>query len=172
MIHIISATTAHIPVIQDIAYRTWPETFADILSSEQIDYMLDMMYSDAALNRQLQELGHAFLLAKSNKTDSFLGYISYESPYQGMAQTKIHKIYISPDAQGLGVGKALMEAVENGARARGDHWMMLNVNKYNKAEAFYQKLGFEVVGTEDIDIGSGFLMEDKVMRKRIMPDKA
>lgn len=41
------------------------------------------------------------------------------------------------------------------------------MNKHNEAEKFYKHLGFETIGTEDIDIGSGFLMEDKVMAKKI-----
>ncbi len=165
MIQLISATLEEIPIIQQIAYQTWPNTFRDILSEAQIAYMLDMMYSDGALQKQLHELGHQYLLAK--KADHYLGYLSFENNYQHQPQTKIHKIYILPEAQGLGIGKALMDATEKQAIAKGSRYLLLNVNKYNKAVQFYQRLGFEVIATEDIDIGAGFLMEDKVMRKTL-----
>lgn len=165
MIEIFEADMHQINVIQDIAYKTWPSTFGDILSTQQIDYMLNMMYSDKSLQAQLTDLKHCFLLAAEN--EMHLGFLSYETAYKGKAQTKIHKIYILPEAQGLGVGKKLMEAVEIAAMNKGDQQLVLNVNKHNAAEKFYQRLGFEIMGTEDIDIGSGFLMEDKIMAKRL-----
>ena len=39
----------------------------------------------------------------------------------------------------------------------------LNVNRYNKARQFYETIGFVVVKEEDIDIGSGYFMNDYVM---------
>lgn len=55
MITIINAQLTDIPVIQEIAKRTWPITFQNILSESQIDYMLEMMYSPQALTEQMQE---------------------------------------------------------------------------------------------------------------------
>jgi ribosomal protein S18 acetylase RimI-like enzyme len=166
MIKVTPANIDQIKIIQEIAYRTWPATFSGILSPEQIDYMLDMMYSDEALQAQISNLNHCFLLAAQG--DTYLGFLSYETPYKGEAKTKIHKIYILPEAQGLGVGKKLMETVENIALKKGDQLLLLNVNKHNEAEKFYKHLGFETIATEDIDIGSGFLMEDKIMAKKII----
>lgn len=166
MIKVTPANIDQIKIIQGIAYRTWPATFSSILSSEQIDYMLDMMYSDEALQAQISDLNHCFLLAAQG--DTYLGFLSYETPYKGEAKTKIHKIYILPEAQGLGVGKKLMETIENIALKKGDQVLLLNVNKHNEAEKFYKHLGFETIATEDIDIGSGFLMEDKIMAKKII----
>ena len=39
----------------------------------------------------------------------------------------------------------------------------LNVNRFNKAFVFYQKMGFEIVAEEDIAVGQGYLMEDYKM---------
>ncbi|WP_134089110.1 GNAT family N-acetyltransferase [Olivibacter sp. XZL3] len=168
MNHIVEAELQAISIIQDIAYKTWPRTFRNILSAAQIKYMLEMMYSTSSLTKQMQELRHRFLLAIEN--GQYVGFISYESPYKDTLQTKIHKIYILLEAQGKGVGKRLMDAVEKTAQANGDDRLLLNVNKHNEAERFYTRLGFELIGTEDIDIGSGFLMEDKIMAKRLSPD--
>jgi ribosomal protein S18 acetylase RimI-like enzyme len=43
----------------------------------------------------------------------------------------------------------------------------LNVNRYNKARFFYEKLGFVIMKEEDIDIGSGYYMIDYVMEKKL-----
>ena len=76
MITIINAQLTDIPVIQEIAKRTWPITFQNILSESQIDYMLEMMYSPQALTEQMQEKNHVFLLAK--EMENSVGYISYQ----------------------------------------------------------------------------------------------
>jgi len=165
MIDIVIASTSHIADIRKIAFQTWPVTFGNILSTEQIDYMLEMMYSPASLQKQIEEHGHCFALAVEE--GQYLGFVSYELHYRTSNVTKIHKIYVSPEAQGKGVGKVLLGYVETEARKNGDRKLALNVNKYNEAEHFYHKLGFECVGTEDIDIGSGFLMEDKIMEKKL-----
>ncbi|QNL49309.1 GNAT family N-acetyltransferase [Olivibacter sp. SDN3] len=165
MIKIIDGTNEHIPTIQEIAYKTWPITFVNILSARQIDYMLQMMYSETALQQQLADFGHRFLLAK--KGDNFLGFLSYESSYKGTNHTKIHKIYVLPQTQGMGIGKKLMETAETIAIKKGNDELRLNVNRFNEAELFYTRIGFATIGFENIDIGSGFLMEDKIMVKKL-----
>jgi hypothetical protein len=48
----------------------------------------------------------------------------------------------------------------------GKHTLDLNVNRYNKAKSFYEKMGFAVAYEEDIPIGK-YWMNDFVMRKEI-----
>lgn len=162
-----TATEADFPIIQHIAHATWPVTFADILSPRQIDYMLEWMYSLPALAEQVAGRGHIFLLAELD--GQAVGYLSYEQHYQGSAATKIHKIYIRPSAQGQGIGRALIDAATDRARAAGDRVLLLNVNRNNRAVQFYEYLGFTVIDREDIDIGEGFLMEDFVMELKVQP---
>lgn len=165
MITITQATEHDLPTIQDIAHRTWPNTFGEILSPSQISYMLDMMYSLEALKSQIDDKKHVFLLAKDDTSQEVLGYSSYELNYKGQALTKIHKIYLLPASQGKGVGRLLIDAVAEVAKAKSNDRLGLNVNRYNKAIQFYERVGFSIVGNEDIDIGDGFLMEDFVMEK-------
>lgn len=157
------AQPADFDSIRQIAQETWPVTFGNILSPEQIAYMLNMMYSIESLTEQVNSKHHHFILASENSTN--LGYISYELNYHQQPQTKVHKIYLLPSAQGKGVGKLLMQQVAAIAVRAGNDALLLNVNRDNNAVAFYKKAGFEIIGTEDIDIGSGFLMEDYIMRK-------
>lgn len=167
MLTILPATDVHLPIIREIAYRTWPVTFGNILPAEQIDYMLDLMYSLDALRAQVREKGHVFLMAQEAETDTYLGYISYELNYKGQPTTKIHKIYILPESQGKGVGYALIEAVTDVARQHNNQALSLNVNKYNKAVRFYERQGFAVTTNEVIDIGEGYVMDDLVMKKSL-----
>ncbi len=168
MIAITQATKADFPIIQNIAHQTWPSTFADILSPTQISYMLDMMYSLEALKEQVNDKKHVFLLAKDEGSGEYLGFISYELTCKSQPITKIHKIYLLPASQGKGVGRLLIDTVADVAIRTDNNRLGLNVNRYNKAIQFYERMGFSIVGQEDIDIGDGFLMEDFIMEKSLM----
>lgn len=162
MITIRKADITDIPSIQQVAQITWPPTFGKILSSEQIIYMLEMMYSSTALSHQMNT-GQTFLLALEE--NHVLGYASYEFDYKGESKTKIHKIYVLPDTQGKGVGRQLIEEVGLLAKEQGQIALSLNVNRFNRALTFYEHLGFVTVGEEDIAIGQGYLMEDYILEK-------
>jgi ribosomal protein S18 acetylase RimI-like enzyme len=41
------------------------------------------------------------------------------------------------------------------------------VNRHNRALHFYEKQGFKIIREEDIDIGSGYFMNDYVMELTI-----
>lgn len=161
MIKIIAAQLEDIPVIQSIAAAAWPIAFSDILSAEQITYMMEMMYSTAALKEQITTNNHLFLIAKED--DKNVGYLSFELNYKKQQKTKIHKIYLLPDTQGRGIGRQLFDEVSRIALLNSNHTLSLNVNRDNMAVNFYKKIGFEIVGQEDISIGNGFLMEDYIM---------
>ncbi|MBC6368933.1 GNAT family N-acetyltransferase [Algoriphagus sp. AK58] len=147
--------------VQSIAHRTWPSTFANILSPEQIEYMLNWMYDLRMLESQLEK-GHTFLLAEENGKE--LGFAGFELNYSEGPKAKLHKIYLLPEAQGKGVGKALILEVADRAKKANQKSLLLNVNKYNqKAIDFYLKMGFQEIYKEVIDIGNGYVMDDVVM---------
>jgi GNAT superfamily N-acetyltransferase len=72
-----------------------------------------------------------------------------------------------PDSQRKGAGKLLLAEVEKLALENNDYIISLNVNRFNSALHFYQKLGFEKVGEEDIELDFGYLMEDYILEKRL-----
>ncbi len=160
---IVEATTDHIYNIQVLSNVIWPATFSNILSQEQISYMMDMMYSTSSLEKQINELNHHYLLAEED--GEYLGYLSYELNYKGTPITKIHKIYVLPSIQGKGVGRLFIDAVSKLALKNNNTLLSLNVNRYNRAIDFYKRMGFDFFASENIEIGNGFLMEDFVMNK-------
>ncbi|MBA0882392.1 GNAT family N-acetyltransferase [Flavobacterium undicola] len=164
MIRIVKATVADLKSITEIAHKTWPLTYGEILSPAQLEYMLNAFYSDAALRANIEN-GHEFIFAK--EADTILGFASFEHHYEDGNTTKIHKIYILPETQGKGIGKLLIDSVAQFAKENNATTLLLNVNRFNKALTFYQKLGFEIIEAIDIELEYGYLMEDYVMEKRI-----
>jgi len=164
MIRIDKATLADLKTITEIAHKTWPLTYGEILSPAQLEYMLNAFYSDAALRKNIEN-AHEFILAK--EADSVLGFASFEPHYENGDTTKIHKIYILPETQGKGIGKLLIDAIAQFAKENNSTSLLLNVNRFNTALTFYQKLGFKIIQEIDIELDFGYLMEDYVMEKRI-----
>jgi len=165
MFTIVPNTDSQFTVVRDIAFEVWPKTYGAILTEAQLTYMLEMMYSVAALQEQATLKQHHFVLIYSN--DEAVGFASFEHNVNHSGKTKIHKIYILSSQQGKGTGKALVDYIEQQALAIGDKALFLNVNKYNSAIQFYQKIGFEITKEEVIDIGYGFVMDDYVMEKQL-----
>lgn len=162
MIEIIRAKIEDISIIQNLSNTVWPATFKEILSAEQIKYMMEMMYSTDSLKKQMEEQHHQYVLAKEDT--EYLGYLAIQHQQH---YTKIHKIYVLPNLQGKGVGRKLIEYARDCAADNGYEYLTLNVNRYNKALDFYKHLGFAVDGVEDNDIGNGYLMEDYIMKMNL-----
>ena len=160
MITLRKAKEADLPVIQAIGTTTYGPTYLALLGQEQIDYMLGQFYSIAALRKQLIE-GHVFLIAEDGSKD--IAFASYSSYKQDHLVVKLHKLYVLPEAHGRGIGKFLINEVRDKAIELGAKGLVLNVNRYNKAKDFYEKAGFKIKETVDIEIGNGFFMNDYVM---------
>lgn len=155
------ATHKDIKAIREIANKTWFVTYEPILGKEQPKFMFDEIYSEEALAKQIDE-GQIFIL--QYLAENLLAFASF-SEKEGEAFTyKLNKLYLNPDFQGGGYGKKLIAYVEENVKALGAKNLDLNVNRYNKARFFYEKMGFEIIKEEDIPIGE-YWMNDFVMRK-------
>jgi N-acetylglutamate synthase-like GNAT family acetyltransferase len=158
------ANTNDIPSIRHIASLTWPVAYASILSPGQMQYMLNSMYSEAVLRGQMTTEGHQFFMAEMD--GSAIGFAGC-SPVEQPHTWKLHKLYVLPNIQKTGAGKALMEKVLETAKGHGATTLLLNVNRNNPAYHYYIKNGFSTIETGDFDIGNGFFMNDYVMAKKL-----
>jgi GNAT superfamily N-acetyltransferase len=161
--------------IRSVSERTWPSTYGHIISQEQIDFMLDWMYSDESLEKQMDS-GCVFYIAsikKENEQWEDVGFCSVSpeeeennstEKVEGSKAHKLNKLYVLPSAQGTGAGKALLVKAIEFAKAAGSSSLFLQVNKQNDAYTFYLKHGFVKEQEFKFDIGNGFFMDDYVMR--------
>lgn len=163
-IRIIPAEPAQISLIQELTLQVWPQTYQHILTPEQIDYMLQLMYSTEALQEQMKE-GHRFFIAWQEEMP--LGFASY-SPSEMKDEYKLHKLYVRTDVQKTGAGKALLWFVLEEVKQQNAHHLVLQVNRSNeKAIGFYLKMGFRIEHQYDFHIGNGFYMNDYIMGIRL-----
>ena len=161
MFTIRKATTNDIALIHQMAWVVFPHTYHIILTPEQIDYMMEWMYSEKSLQKQMEEDGHIYYLAF--KEDVPAGYLSIQP--EGEHVFHLQKIYVLPSFQGMNLGKLLFEQAIKAIKElhHAPCQMRLNVNRQNKALTFYEKMGMTKIDEGDFPIGNGFYMNDYIM---------
>ena len=159
MFEIKKATAEEIPLIRELTFRVWPQTYASILTQEQIDYMLEMMYSEASLEKQMTKEGCQFIIVYEDGNP--VGFASFAETEP--KRWKLHKIYILQNQQGKGTGRFVIDHIIDEIKKQDASSLFLQVNKHNNAKSFYEKLGFKVIKEEDVPIGP-YWMNDFVMR--------
>lgn len=152
------ASLPDIPAIRFIAHNTWPVAYGQLLSKEQLDYMLDLMYSERSLEEQMNK-NHQFYLAELDGEAQGFASVSHE----GDNRYKLHKLYILPGTQKTGAGKALLQQTITFAREKNGVQLFLQVKKDNPSKGFYEKQGFAIIDEIKLDIGNGYFMDDYIM---------
>jgi GNAT superfamily N-acetyltransferase len=143
--------------IRAVAADVWPKTFREILSEEQIGYMMKMMYSPEVMEKEFSS-GYCFDMLVIDGKDA--GYMVY-SPCADQPRMKLHKLYLLEEYQGKGYGQKMLQHVKESALKSGYTVLVLAVNKQNiKAQRAYLRAGFELEYALKTDIGSGFYMDD------------
>ena len=189
-IHISKASGEDIMCIHDMAQVVFRHTYREILSPEQMEYMMEWMYSPENLQKQLDE-GHIYYIAYRDGEPC--GYVSVQpegNADDGRLLFHLQKIYVLPSEQGHGLGRALFdravahvreavlareaahvqevaggcteECVEGCVEGCGAR-IELNVNRNNPSIGFYHHLGLRILRQGDFHIGNGYYMNDYIM---------
>lgn len=155
------ATKDDIMLIHELAQQAFPATYRDLLSPDQMEYMLDWMYSPASLLRQMEE-GHVYFIASLE--GERCGYLSVQP--EGPGVFHLQKIYVLPGFQGQHIGSYLFRQAIHYIKSihPAPCQMRLNVNRYNtRAVEFYNRMGMKEVERGDFHIGRGYYMTDYIM---------
>ncbi|MFO1308540.1 MAG: GNAT family N-acetyltransferase [Burkholderiales bacterium] len=83
------------------------------------------------------------------------------NPREGIVQA----CYVDPDFGGRGVGRALMTAIEDEARARGRSALLLDASL--NAIAFYRSLGWHEEARAHHELAPGAFLDCAIMTKKI-----
>ena len=158
-------TKTELPEIERLAREIWPVCYKEIITSAQLNYMLDNFYSQDALRKQMLEAKHVFILVVENEKN--IGYISYTTILETNGALHLNKIYLVPQLQGKGFGKQMLHYAEDSVKELGAFALELNVNKYNPALHFYNYNGYTLKEETVIDIGNGFVMDDFILIKNL-----
>ena len=154
------ASVADIPMIRKMAEVVFRQTYASILSPNQMEYMMDWMYSEDSLRKQMA--GQTFFVEDGR------GYASLRPDGRtddGRLRFHLEKLYVLPQFHKTGLGRRLFERAAAEARtiAGGACVLELNVNRNNPSLSFYEHLGMRRSRQGDFPIGGGFYMNDYIM---------
>ena len=132
---------------------------------------LDATYGEAQQRAELEDDGIETVIVEAG--DDWLGFaqLRFGKPAPpGVTLSRgaeLGRIYLGPQAQGRGVGTALLRELETRTRARGRDGLWLNVwLEAPQALAFYRREGFEICGTADFVVGDD-VKQDWRMQKSL-----
>lgn len=149
------ATISDISTIRALAAQIWRQYYPEFISTDQVEYMLGLFYSEAALQRQMAEEGQVFWLILREGGPVGFWAISQK----GAGSYFIHKFYIAETGRGLGLGNAVFQEIIQQYPDMRE--CRLTVNRQNfKSINFYFKIGFKIECCLDMPIGAGFEMND------------
>lgn len=161
MITFVKARPIDWVAIAMIAETSWPIAYGDILAQEQIDFMLDTIYSKEGIQEAMKN-DQVFYFLREGK--DAVGFIALQIVEDVL---RIEKLYLLPEAKGKGLGSKSIEFAAEVAQRNNIATLELNVNRSNPAYHFYLKQGFSIVKSVDIPY-HGFVLDDYVMRKELL----
>jgi Acetyltransferases, including N-acetylases of ribosomal proteins len=158
-IKIIPATTdVQIQDVATLALTIWNEHFVSIIGQEQVDYMVAKFQSYPALKEQVQNDYEYFLFELDN---TFLGYMGIRKEKDALF---LSKLYLLQDARGKGIARKALHFLKELCHIYKLHRIWLTCNKYNEHTlTVYKHLGFQIIATQESDIGEGYIMDDYIL---------
>ncbi|HSJ03022.1 MAG: GNAT family N-acetyltransferase [Verrucomicrobium sp.] len=155
-----------LPIVQALAHRIWRAVYPAIISTEQIDYMLEQMYSLPHLQEEMLTHGVRYRLISAGGNDA-AGFLAWQSMADDESAC-LHKLYLLPELHGKGLGARALQFVMDEAKAAGAKKLRLRVNRENRgAIRAYLRQGFAFEEDLCTDIGGGFVMDDHVMVREL-----
>jgi GNAT superfamily N-acetyltransferase len=168
-------TVQDFAMLRELAGAIWRQHYTGIISAAQIEHMLAGRFTDAALREHLQATDRWLELLRVSGAP--VGYCACEltalsrdgdGSGGGPPAMKLGQLYVLESHRGTGLGRFMLGHVERRARNLGRGTLWLQVNKRNPgAISFYKAAGFTIAREAVFDIGSGFVMDDYIMEKRL-----
>jgi diamine N-acetyltransferase len=152
------AGVADAEALAEFGARTFFETFAADNRPDDMALHLASAWHPDIQRAEIEDAGLDTLIA-CDAGGRLAGFAQLRAatPPAGIVVTKpfeLKRFYVDKPWQGRGLARALMEAVELQARARGARELWLGVWERNeRAQAFYRKCGFLKVGTQIFVVG-------------------
>lgn len=145
-----------------LANMIWHQHYDSIIGSDQVDYMLASFQSTESIIRDIEEKGYEYFLIETDGL--FVGYYAVCMDHDSK-MLFLSKIYIDKNARGRGLSRKMLEHMINRNKPESI-WLTVNKNNMNSIAA-YEHMGFQTEKMQKVDIGSGYYMDDLVMRLRI-----
>jgi ribosomal protein S18 acetylase RimI-like enzyme len=159
------------PALSLVASATFLDTYATVLTGADIVAHCARNNSVAAFETWLSDPATIVTLAEYEPGHAPIGYTVLTAPdfpiEPGPADTELRRIYLMKEAQGSGLGAALMARAFEDAAAAGRTRVLLGVWDQNtRARAFYERQGFKLICSRQFMVGTT-LHDDPVYARAV-----
>lgn len=166
------ATLDDAKVLTDLAYTTFWDAFAHHPKNapDDLNHYMRQAFNLEQTTKELGEEKSIFLIAEVE--DEPAGYAklitdTIEDGITGERPVELNRLYSHQQFLGKGIGQALMDACFERANADDRDVMWLGVWEFNpRAQRFYEKNGFRVVGSHVFQLGED-PQTDLLMQKEL-----
>ena len=154
--------------LKEYSTNCFIETFAHLYPKEDLDFFLGAKYSLEVVQKQISDNENYILIAQ-NQNNEFIGYAMSAPmglPFDDAKENsyELIRLYVSSEAKGKGLAKKLYEMVLKKAHELNSSELYLGVYCDNlRAQSFYKKLGFEIVGRYLFPVGNT-MDDERIMR--------
>lgn len=156
-------TDTQVREIADLAKVIWNEHFTPIIGKDQVDYMVEKFQSYPALKEQISE-GYEYYQIFSG--GEFCGYTGIRPGEDN--RLFLSKLYLKKESRGHHLATGAFSFLKEICRERGYSAIWLTCNKHNdNSLGVYRHFGFEIIDTQEADIGGGFIMDDYIMEYKM-----
>ena len=171
-INIRPATLGDAKLLTDLAYKTFWDAFAHHPKNapDDLAHYMRQAFNVEQTTVELSDPNNLFLIAEIEEQPAGYAKLTFnniETGITGEKPVELGRLYAQQEYVGGGVGQALMDECFVRARTANCDVMWLGVWEYNpRAQRFYEKNGFRVVGQHIFLLGSD-PQTDRLMQKEI-----
>lgn len=158
-IHIRQATLEDAKALTDLAYTTFWDAFAHHPKNapDDLNHYMRQAFSLEQTAKELADEDSLFLIAELEGEPAGYAKLIIDATEDGITAERpieLNRLYAHQQFLGKGIGQALMDACFERARVHDHDVMWLGVWEFNpRAQRFYEKNGFRVVGSHVFQLG-------------------
>lgn len=169
------ADVSDVATLVDISRRTFADTFGHLYAPEDLAHHLNHAYTEAKYQTALTKQGGAAWLLQHDLKDGLEQTVGFAFtglcglPHQDVSPNdhELKRIYLLGTHQNQGWGSRLFREAEQWMLAKAPSAIWIGVYSENTAaQRFYQRHGYEQVGTYLYEVGEARDLEF-IMRKEI-----
>jgi len=157
------ATENDAPLLAELGATTFSDSFAEQNTPEDMAAYLAASFGPEIQRAELADPRNIFLLIENDGIAIGYAHLRTGEPpacVSGHRAIELSRLYVLSAFQGSGAGARLMEACLTEARQAGYQTLWLGVWKQNvRAQAFYQRWSFSVVGEHVFQLGADQQMD-------------
>lgn len=158
--------------LTELAYTTFWDAFAAHPKNapDDLNHYMRQAFSVEQITAELANEKSIFLLAEIDGELAGYSKLILDNIEPGVTATQpveLSRLYSQQKYLGKGVGQTLMDACFDRAKSEGRDVMWLGVWEFNpRAQRFYEKNGFRVVGSHTFQLGNDS-QTDLLMQKEL-----